>query len=92
MISVLFTSLSIIDHLLINICMTIPPQHYEITFLEEWNSNYHEQILIVNSEFQTGWNSAHSQDKLNWKKKKTKEGKKNQVKVKNMTGEDWEKY
>lgn len=36
MVSVLFKLLSIIDHLLINICMTKPPQHYEVTFLEEW--------------------------------------------------------
>lgn len=69
MISVLFKLLSIIDHLLINICMTKPPQHYEVTFLEEWGGgvgadNYREQILIVISEFQSGWNSARSQVKL----------------------------
>lgn len=77
MVSVLFKLLSIIDHLLINICMTKPPQHYEVTFLEEWEKiNYREQILIVISEFQSGWNSAHSQDKLKKKKKnQKKEGK-----------------
>lgn len=89
MISVLFTLLSIIGHLLINICMTTP-QQYEITFLEEWNNNYHEQILIVISEFQSGWNSAHSQDKLKKTKKKKKENEGRKGKKSSESKKTWQ--